>query len=657
MKRIVALFLLLTVWLHATTASSVTKTLSTYAVTFTNGSATINATGNGLQPTTPIVLAAPPTPFVAGTVYFVVNPATNTFQLSATQGGSAITAGAGGSDTATSEIVWTFNATYTVGQYCNGDWWVVEPSAGVGIVINSIAPASTRTVQNSSTVTITQASPGVITWTASGAVANRPVDLTTTGTLPAPLVAGATYYVKTVIDANNFTVSSTTGGTVIATTSAGSGTHSASFGRVINGSMTNPVQGPETQGWDSSMYAATVSQSPGLGPQYYAVYNVARPTVGGVSADLSAGNPANIAAGSTVVSTISMSYDSATGSVTRCQQYDNAILTVVASAASAGDFRPPIWTTDKSGGPWNESSLNYSILSNQAAVTGTPTQATIEQTFTRAIFFQITGYNSQAQYSSPVVGNPSGLSGLYGQNLGQSDGNCLLYLNTSHTNAEKRLTYIRMVQMGIDLYGSVRAGGTYPDLTGLMIGRKAPVVLAGLALGDANIAAYGNAGTHLIFSEDMQTFYVPQSKVGVVPNVTSDNPVRERIPYAQCDVGNPEWGEQPIHTPGLSCRNWITAEYRDITASAYVGQALGFMLINGGVAAWNYPAFFGYADRYEPNNITAGANPVPAYHLAAWAAYRSLTSTPPQTPQWNTSMYKPAGSPGANTVMSAGAGF
>lgn len=631
-------------------ASSVTATLSTFSVTFTNGNATINCTSNGLQPTTSIVFASPPTPFVGGTAYFVVNPATNTFQVSATQGGSAITAGAGGSDTATSQIVWNFNASYAVGQYCNGDWWVQEPSAGAGIIINSVLPASTRTVQSSSTVTISQASPGVVTWTASGAVVNRPVDLTTTGTLPSPLVAGGTYYVKTVIDANNFTVSTTLGGTAIATTTAGSGAHTASFGRVINGSMVNPLPGPETQGWDSSMYAAMNSQAAGLGPQYYAPYNIGRPTSGGVSADMSSGNPAAVSTGSTIVSTISMSYDSATGSVTRCQIYDNAILTVVATAPAAGDFRPPIWTTDKSGGPWNESQLNYAILQNEAPVTGTPSQATIEQSFARTIFFQITGYNSQAQYSSPVVGNPSGLSGLYGRDLGQALATALLYLNTSHTNAEKRLTYIRLVQQGIDLYGSCVAGGTYPDLTGLMIGRKGFVVLAGLAQGDANIAAYGNAAIHIIFSEDMQTYYVPQSKIGVLPNVTSDNPPRQRDPYAQNDVGNPEWAEQPIHTPGLCCRNWITAEYRDITGSAYVGQALGFMLITGGYAAWNYPAFFAYADRYEPNQITAGANPVPAYHLAAWAAYRSLTNTPPPTHQWDNGEYQSAGLPAPSTL-------
>lgn len=646
MKRLIpVLFLLLAVALHGAMSSTATKTISTFAVTFTNGSATINCTGNGLQNTTPIVLASPPSPFAVNTIYFVVNAAANTFQLSATQGGSAITAGAGGSDTATSEIVWNLHVPCNVLAYCNGDPAVVESSPGAGVVVDSMFPASTRTIQSSATVTITQANPAVVTWTASGAVANRPVDISSTGTLPSPLVNGGTVYVKTVIDANNFTVSSTVGGTVIATITAGSGTHTASFGRVINGSMINPVQGVHTQGWDSSMYAAMSSTSPGLGPQFYAPYNIARPTVGGVSANMSPSNPATIPAGSVVVSTISMNYDSANGAGTRNQVYAGAYFTVVATAPATGDFRPPVNGSDKSGGPWNESQLDYTAFANGPLIPGqTPTQAAIEQTFTANIFLQITGYDSQVQYSSAVVGNPSGLSGLYGQNIGQAVGTALLYLNSVHTNAEKRLTLIRLVQMGIDIYGVVRAGGTYPDLTGIMIGRKAPLVIAIRSLQDANMAPWGDASQHLIFSEDMQTWLLPASRVGVFPLQTDG---RTRVPYTAADVGFPEWCEQRIHDPTRDARNWETCEYRDICASAYVGQALGIELMAGGYAAWNYPAFFAYVDRYEPNNITAGANPVPAYHLAAWTAYRSLTNTPPATAQWNAGEYLSSGAPGS----------
>ncbi|TGU44633.1 hypothetical protein EN788_22210 [Mesorhizobium sp. M2D.F.Ca.ET.145.01.1.1] len=80
-------------------------------------------------------------------------------------------------------------------------------------------------VARSATVTITIASPGVVTWTGHGLAANAAVVLTTTGALPTGLTASTTYYVKTVIDANTFTLSATAGGSVINTTGTQSGVH------------------------------------------------------------------------------------------------------------------------------------------------------------------------------------------------------------------------------------------------------------------------------------------------------------------------------------------------------------------------------------------------------------------------------------------------
>jgi len=78
------------------------------------------------------------------------------------------------------------------------------------------------------TVTISQATPGVVTWTAHGLSAGAPVVFTTTGALPTGLTAGTTYYVlATGLTANTFQVGATAGGTAINTTSAGSGTHTA----------------------------------------------------------------------------------------------------------------------------------------------------------------------------------------------------------------------------------------------------------------------------------------------------------------------------------------------------------------------------------------------------------------------------------------------
>ena len=80
----------------------------------------------------------------------------------------------------------------------------------------------------SSTVTISIATPGVITWTGHGRVANDTIRITTTGALPTGLTASTTtYYVKTVLDANTFTVSASAGGAVIDTSGTQSGVHTA----------------------------------------------------------------------------------------------------------------------------------------------------------------------------------------------------------------------------------------------------------------------------------------------------------------------------------------------------------------------------------------------------------------------------------------------
>lgn len=77
----------------------------------------------------------------------------------------------------------------------------------------------------SSTVTITIATPGVITWTAHGLEIGDKVEFTTTGALPTGLTAGTDYYVKTVPSADTFTVAATPDGTAIATSSTQSGVH------------------------------------------------------------------------------------------------------------------------------------------------------------------------------------------------------------------------------------------------------------------------------------------------------------------------------------------------------------------------------------------------------------------------------------------------
>lgn len=74
------------------------------------------------------------------------------------------------------------------------------------------------------TVTITSASPAVVTWTAHGLTVGTKVVFATTVQLPPPLIAGKIYTILIVVDVNSFQVSDDTG-LVANTTGAGSGTH------------------------------------------------------------------------------------------------------------------------------------------------------------------------------------------------------------------------------------------------------------------------------------------------------------------------------------------------------------------------------------------------------------------------------------------------
>lgn len=79
-----------------------------------------------------------------------------------------------------------------------------------------------------STVTISNGADADVTWTAHGLTAGQPVIFSSAGTLPTGLTAGTVYYViATGITADTFKVSAVKGGTAVATSTAGTGTHTA----------------------------------------------------------------------------------------------------------------------------------------------------------------------------------------------------------------------------------------------------------------------------------------------------------------------------------------------------------------------------------------------------------------------------------------------
>lgn len=421
-------------------------------------------------------------------------------------------------------FTWTFSQDKTVGQYANGDWWVVGP------------------------VTITRISPACVT---------------------------------------------------------------DSTGWTRNGTMVNPLPGTinPAQGFDSSVtkyawYDGTLNLAPGF-----------------------TGSPLTLAAGSSVVSSVSVGAPNTNTS--NAQLSDAAILTVVASAPAAGAFRPPPVGTDKVS-HWNVSSLNYGILQKLAPVASTPDLATVTGYFERP--WLALKEAASVQSMSPVNNMPD-----YGRDQAQRLSLGLLSLHLNYTDAQKATLYVRLVQIGIDIYGSVKAGMVFTDNGGTNAGRKAPLVLAALALNDANMLDWANGANHFVFAEDRQTFYVTQADVGRVM-YTADG--RPRETYTQAMVGLPEWGEQHTNSPNRDASNWSSAFYRWV-GGGWHGNVLAILLIPGGQAAWNHPVTFAYADRYwslessggQTGQSWSGVNAISPFVWDMWTYYRGgSTATPPPPP-------------------------
>ncbi|MSQ20199.1 MAG: hypothetical protein EXR39_11765 [Betaproteobacteria bacterium] len=98
------------------------------------------------------------------------------------------------------------------------------PSGSAWLIDAYITGRKTPTA--TATVTISNASPGVVTWIAHGLANDDPVYFTTTGTLPTGLSVRTLYYTRNVA-ANTFGAPSAPDGAPINTSSAGSGTHTA----------------------------------------------------------------------------------------------------------------------------------------------------------------------------------------------------------------------------------------------------------------------------------------------------------------------------------------------------------------------------------------------------------------------------------------------
>jgi hypothetical protein len=193
---------------------------------------------------------------------------------------------------------------------------------------------------------------------------------------------------------------------------------------------------------------------------------------------------------------------------------------------------------------------------------------------------------------------PAEYMASYGRENGylMSFAGLLLTLDFSVQQKEALLVYL--VQYGIDLYGLVARGHPgWPAHGGHGTGRKFPIVLAGLMLGEETMRSVAAE-----FGEDMQTIWVTETlPTGTYTQSWHSNP--QKVVYGghlgvNGESANPGWGPYE-HLPPSAWANTLGESYRRCcTSVSWVGEALAARLIPGLQAAWNHQQFFAYVDRW-----------------------------------------------------------
>jgi len=189
----------------------------------------------------------------------------------------------------------------------------------------------------------------------------------------------------------------------------------------------------------------------------------------------------------------------------------------------------------------------------------------------------------------------------YGEWVGQAQSMAGLLLMLELAPRLKERLLINVVQVGIDYWGLVRNGHPgWQGWGGHGSGRKFPIVLAGLLLGDDEMAAPTRSFPKVEFGEDNQTMY-GEGWTGAHALFAGHSGVQNATGKAE----RPLWGPYEHLPPSQwSASNCTSEEYRRAnTSGAWVGEALAMRLLKA-EAFWAHDAFFDYVDRWmtEPGD-------------------------------------------------------
>jgi len=193
----------------------------------------------------------------------------------------------------------------------------------------------------------------------------------------------------------------------------------------------------------------------------------------------------------------------------------------------------------------------------------------------------------------------------------------------------KKALAINMAQIGIDLAGVADAGGYWPADGGHAHGRYPAIIFAGLLLDDEHMKNAAQWSTR--FQEREQVFYVTETDIQRSADLDwRDRPFLDKrsgniAPYKKEMLGMPEWGIRHVEIPNADNAGW-NAMYRDINAAAIVGFALALMMTEDGRKTFAHEPYFDYADRLKSSGealFSPWYNRPPTFAQDMWEAHRA----------------------------------
>jgi len=259
-------------------------------------------------------------------------------------------------------------------------------------------------------------------------------------------------------------------------------------------------------------------------------------------------------------------------------------LTCLGNVPAPGSFRPSYAGFDKQ--LHSASSLQTNLLPRLPRIAGTPSLATAERWFER-VWIDHARRGDHARHIHPSANMPD-----YGRNLASRLAEGYLMLMVDFTPEQKETLLIRLVQIGIDVYGLAETGYRWDSGGGHSMGRKWPILFAGIMLDDQGMKAIGTTYSVATFDEQRQTYY---------GQPTTDYPLGKPLFGQSCSGPGPNgnW----CNTQGSTdCRDpngiYDGCGYRTCcTGNAWLGHVLAARIM-GAKALWNYDALFDYQDRY-----------------------------------------------------------